>query len=221
MYKGNSIKTTALSATSEFVPEQSMIRFDQENGRGSGKRVRIPPAESMSGIEITVSNRKPEAGSSTKTLKARLGSPRGEREKGEVRKEQAEIARKVQVEKELQAARDRQDARTSAPRQPLKVIDERTKTRLERSLDSSFEKEKPVKKKKKVQVQESSSSSEASSSDISSDDDGEPVTKDLVRLQSLKVDVEVTRLLRLKKKYRKVKKLSKKLKKSAKTKSGD
>ena len=64
----------------------------------------------MSGIEITVSNRKPEAGSSTETLRTRLGSPRGEREKGEVRNEQAEIARKVQVEKELQAADDRQDA---------------------------------------------------------------------------------------------------------------
>ena len=194
-----------------------MIRFDQENGRGSGKLVRIPPAESMSGIEITVLNRRSEAGSSTKTLKARLGSPWGEREKWEVRKEQAEIARKVQVEKELQAARDRQDARSSAPRQPLKAIDEKTKDRLERSLDSSFD--KPVKKKKKVQ--ESSSSSEESSSDISSDDDGEPVTKDLVRLQSLKVEVEVTKLLKLKKKYRKQKKLLKKLKKSAKAKSGD
>jgi len=90
------------------MPEQAMIRFDQENGRGSGKLVRIPPAESMSGIEITVSNRKPDAGSSTKTLKTRLGSPRGEREKGEVRKEQAEIARKVHVEKERQEARIRQ-----------------------------------------------------------------------------------------------------------------
>ena len=85
-----------------------MIRFDQENGRSSGKLVRIPPAESMSGIEITVLNRKSEAGSSTKTLKARLGSPRGEREKGEVHKEQAEIARKGNVEKEQQEARIRQ-----------------------------------------------------------------------------------------------------------------
>jgi len=221
MYTGNSVKTTVLSASSEFVPELAMIRFDQENGWSSGKLVRIPPAESMSGIEITVSNRKSEAGSSTKTLKARLGSPRGEREKGEVRVERAEIARKEQVEKELQSARIRQEARTSAPRQPLKVIDKRTKDRLERSLDSSFEKKEPVKKKKKVQVQESSSSSETSTSDISSDDDGEPVTKNLVRMQSLKVDVEVAKLMRLKKKYRKVKMLSKKMKKSAKTKSGD
>jgi len=89
----------------KFVPEQAMIRFDQKNGRGSGKLVRIPPAESMSGIEITVSNRKPDAGSSTRTLKTRLGSPGGEREKGE---EQAEIARKVHVEKERQEARIRQ-----------------------------------------------------------------------------------------------------------------
>jgi len=60
----------------------------------------------MSGIAITVSNRKPEAGSSTETLRMRLGSPRGEREKGEVRKVQVEKAREVQVEKELQEARD-------------------------------------------------------------------------------------------------------------------
>jgi hypothetical protein len=64
----------------KFVLKQAMIRFDQENDRGSGKLVRIPPAESMSGIEITVSNRKPDAGSSTRTLKTRLGSP-GERER--------------------------------------------------------------------------------------------------------------------------------------------
>jgi len=202
VYKGNSVKTNVLSANSEFVPEQALIRFDQENGRGSGKLVKIAPAESMSGIEITVSNRKPEAGSSTETLRVRLGSPRGGREKGEVhkeqlekvRKEQDEKARKVQVEKELQAARDRQDARSSAPHQPLKAIGEKTKDRLERSLDSSFE--KPISKKKKVQ--ESSSSSEESSSDISSDDNGELVTKDIIRLQSLKVEVEVTRLMRLK-----------------------
>ena len=54
-----------------------------------------------------------------------------------------------------------------------------------------------------------------------SDDDGEPVTKDVVRLQSLKVEVEVTRLMKLKKKYRKQRKLLKKQKKLAKTKSGD
>ena len=124
---GNSVMTTVLSANSEFVPELAMIRFDQENSRSEGKPVRIPPAESMSGIEITVSNRKSEVGSSTKTLVARLGSPQGEREKGEVRVERAEIARKEHVEKELQSARIRQEARTSAPRQPLKVIDERTK----------------------------------------------------------------------------------------------
>jgi hypothetical protein len=221
MYTGNSVKTTVLSANSEFVPELAMIRFDQENGRSSGKLVRIPPAESMSGIEITVSNRRSETGSSTKTLEARLGSPQGEREKGEVHVERAEIARKERVEKELQSARIRQEARTSAPRQPLKVIDERTKDRLEHSLDSSFEKKEPVKKKKKVQVQETSSSSETSTSDISTDDDGEPVTKNLVRLQSLRVEVEVAKLARLKKKFRKVKKLSKKTKKSARTKSGD
>ena len=176
----------------------------------------------MSGIEITVLNRKSEAGPSNINLQARLGSPRGEREKGEVRVERAEIARKERVEKELQSARSRQEARASALRQPLKVIDERTKERLEHSLDSSFEKIEPKKKKKKVQVVESSSnSSDTSTSDISTDDDGEPVTRSLVRLQSLRVDVEVTRLARLKKKFRKVKKMSKKQKKSAKTKSGD
>jgi len=209
VYKGNGVKTNVLSANSEFVPEQALLRFDQERGRGSGK---FAPAESMSGIAITVSNRKPEAGSLKETLRMILGSPRGEREKGEVRKE----AREVQVEKELQEARDRQDGRSSVPSQPLKVIDEKTKDRLERSLDSSMD--KPVRKKKKVQ--ESSSSLESSSS--SSDDDYcEPVTKDIVRLQSLKVEVEVTRLMKLKKKYRKQKKLLKKQRKSAKDTSSD
>jgi len=221
MYMGNSVMTTVLSANSEFVPELAMIRFDQENGRSEGNHVRIPPAESMSGIEITVSNRKSEAGTSNLKVQARLGSPRGEREKGEVCVV-AEIPREERVEKELESARNQQKARASVPQRPLKAIDERTKERLDHSLDSSFEKIEPKKKKKKVQVVESSSSStETSTSDISTDDDGEPVTRNLVRLQSLKVEVEVARLARLKKKFRKVKRMTKKQKKSAKTKSGD
>jgi hypothetical protein len=46
MYTGNIVKTTVLSASSEFVPELAMIRFDQENGRivvPVGKLVKIPP----------------------------------------------------------------------------------------------------------------------------------------------------------------------------------
>ena len=50
----------------------------------------------------------------------------------------------------------------------------------------------------------------ASSSD---DDDGEPVTKDLVRMQSLRVEIEVSKLMKLKKKYRRQRKLLKKQKK--------
>ena len=47
------------------------------------------------------------------------------------------------------------------------------------------------------------------------------MTKDLVRLQSLKVELEVTKLMKFKKKYRKQRKLLKKQKKSAKDTSSD
>ena len=47
------------------------------------------------------------------------------------------------------------------------------------------------------------------------------MTKDLVRLQSLKVEMEVTKLMKLKKKYRKQRKLLKKHKRSAKNTSSD
>jgi hypothetical protein len=206
VYRGNGVKTTVLSVNSDFIPERALVRFDQERGLGSGSLVRIPEAESMSGILITVSNRKPETGSQKSALTTRLGSPRGEKEKGEVRK----VARDAQVEKELQEARDRKGTHP----QPS-VERARTSERFE-DLDSSMD--KPAKKKTK-KVQESSSSSESSAT--SSDDDGEPMTKDLVRLQSLKVELEVTKLMKFKKKYRKQRKLLKKQKKSAKDTSSD
>ena len=83
-------------------------------------------------------------------------------------------------------------------------------------LDSSMD--KPARKKKKKLESTSSSESSLSSSD---DDDGEPVTKDIVRLQSLKVEIEVNRLMKLKKKYRKQKKLLKKQKRSTRDTSSD
>ena len=106
---------------------------------------------------------------------------------------------------ELRVAKARQEARASA--QPRPVEKARASERFE--LDSSFE--KPVKKKNRKKV-ESSSSSDSSSSD-SEDDDGEPVTKDLVRMQSLKVEIEVSKLMKLKKKYKRQRKLLKKQKK--------
>ena len=106
---------------------------------------------------------------------------------------------------ELRIAKSHQEARASAP--PRSVEKAKASERFE--LDSSFE--KPVKKKNKKKEEESSSS-ESSSSD-SDDDDGEPVTKDLVRMQSLKVEMEVTKLMKLKKKYRRQRKLLKKQRK--------
>ncbi len=47
------------------------------------------------------------------------------------------------------------------------------------------------------------------------------MTKDLIRLQSLKVEMEVTKLMKLKKKYRKQRKLLKKQKRSARDTSSD
>jgi len=106
---------------------------------------------------------------------------------------------------ELKVAKDQQEARDSAHPRPVEKA--RAAERFE--LDSSFE--KPVKKKNKKKV-ESSSSSDSSSSD-SEDDDGEPITKDLVRMQAMKVELEVSKLMKLKEKYKKQKKLLKKQKK--------
>jgi len=207
VYRGNGVKTTVLSVNSDFIPERALERFDQERGLGSGSLIRIPDAESMSAISITVSNKKAETGSQKSDLTARLGSPRGEKEKGEVRKA---AARNAQVVREPKAAHDRNDDRPQPLVEKVKMSD-----RFE-DLDSSLD--KPTRKKTK-KVQESSSSSESSAT--SSDDDGEPMTKDLVRLQSLKVELEVTKLMKFKKKYRKQRKLLKKQKKSAKDTSSD
>ena len=113
--------------------------------------------------------------------------------------------------KEPRAAHDRNDDRPQTLVEKVKRAD-----RCE-ELDSSLD--KPSKKKTKKNRESSSSSSE--SSETSSDDDGEPMTKDLVRLQSLKVELEVTKLMKFKKKYRKQRKLLKKQSKSAKDTSSD
>ena len=202
VYRGNGVKMTTLSVNSDFIPERALVRFDQEMGIGSGKLVRIPPAESMTGISITVPNKKPETEVPKSDLATRLGSPRGEREKGEVARHED---RDVEVIAELKVARDCQEARKSV--QPRSV--EKTKASERFELDSSFE--KPVKKKNRKK-KESSSSSEISTGS-SDDNDGEPVTKDLMRLQSLRVEVEVSKLMRLKKKYRRQRRLLKKQKK--------
>ena len=124
VYRGNGVKTNVLSTNSDFIPERALIRFNQERGIDSGSLVKVPAAESMSGISITVSNRKPEAGSSKSEMRKRLGSPRGEREKGEVCQE----ARDTQVDRELQEARDRQDACASVPPRPLELLGEKART---------------------------------------------------------------------------------------------
>jgi len=160
----------------------------------------------MSGISITVSNKKPETGSPRSAVSKRLGSPRGEKEKGEVHK----VAPDAQVEKELQEARDQKGTH------PQPSVERARASEKFQDLDSSIDK---LARKKTKKVQESSSSSESSAT--SSDDDGEPMTKDLVRLQSLKVELEVTKLMKFKKKYRKQRKLLKKQKKSAKDTSSD
>jgi hypothetical protein len=180
-----------------------MQRYIQETGREAGTRVRIPPTESMTDLEITVSNKKPETPAPKPSLSKRLGPSRGEREKGEVVRRGDQD---VEIIAELEVTKDRQGAQASA--QPRPVEKARASERFE--LDNSFE--KPAKKKNKKKVESTSSSSDSSSSD-SEDDDGEPVTKDLVRMQSLKVELEVSKLMKLKEKYRKQKKLLKKQKK--------
>jgi hypothetical protein len=205
VYRGNGIKTNLLSSNSDFIPARAMQRYIQETGREAGTRVRIPPTESMTDLEITVSNKKPETPAPKPSLSKRLGPSRGEREKGEVARDVRRGDQDVEIIAELEVTEDRQGAHASA--QPRPVEKARASERFE--LDSSFE--KPVKKKNRKKV-ESSSSSDSSSSN-SEDDDGEPVTKDLVRLQSLKVELEVSKLMKLKEKYRKQKKLLKKQKK--------
>ena len=91
--------------------------------------------------------------------------------------------------KEPRAAHDRKDDQPQPQVEKVKMSD-----RFE-DLDSSLD--KPSRKKTK-KVQDSSSSSESSAT--SSDDDGKPMTKDLVRIQSLKVELEVTKLMKFKKK---------------------
>ena len=43
VYRGNGMKTTVLSVNSDFIPEQALLRFDQERGRGSGRLMKIAP----------------------------------------------------------------------------------------------------------------------------------------------------------------------------------
>jgi len=64
-------------------------------------------------------------------------------------------------------------------------------------LDSSLD--KPNKKKSRKSRETSSSSSD------SSDTDGEPMTKDRVSVQALKVEFEMSKLLKYKKRYKKEK----------------
>jgi len=197
-----------ISKNFDFIPARALLRYAQERGREAGTRVRIPPSESRTGLEITVSNKKPENPSPTPkpSLSKRLGSPRGEKEKGEVAREAREVRREdreVEVIGELRVAKDKQEARAKA--RPV----EKAKAAERFELDSSFE--KPVKKRNKKK-EESSTSSDSSSSS-SEDDDGEPVTRELVRMQKMKVELEVSKLMRMKKRYKKQKKLLKKQRK--------
>jgi len=207
IYRGNGIRTNLISKNFDFIPARALLRYAQERGKEAGTRVRIPPTESMTGIEITVSNKKPENPTPKPSLSKRLGSPRGEKEKGEVAREAREVRRgdrEVEVIAELRVAKDQQEARTRAQPRPV----EKAKAAERFELDSSFE--KPVKKRNKKKVESSTSSDSSSSS--SEDDDGEPVTKELVKMQAMKVELEVSKLMRLKKKYKKQKKLLKKQK---------
>jgi len=207
VYRGNGVKTTVLSVNSDFIPDRALDRFDQERGLGSGKIIRIPDAESMTAITVTVSNKKEEAVSKKPDLTARLGSPKGEKEKGEVRP----TVRKDPVVKEPRAAHDRNDDR------PHTVVEKVKRSDRCEELDSSLD--KPSKKKTRKNKETSSSSSE--SSDTSSDDDGEPMTKDRVTLQSMKVELEMNKLMKFKKRYKKERKLQKKQSKSAKDTSSE
>jgi hypothetical protein len=202
VYRGNGVKTTVLSVNSDFIPDRALARFDQEKGLGSGKTIRIPDAESRTDITITVLNKKEFINPKKPDLTARLGSPKGEKEKGEV----PPTARKDPVEKEPRAAHDRKDDR------PHSVVEKMKRSDRCVDLDSSLD--KPTKKKSRKSKQKSSCSDK--SSDSSSDDsDGEPMTKDRVTLQAMKVELEMNKLMKFKKRYKKEKKLLKKQSKSA------
>ena len=88
---------------------------------------------------------------------------------------------------------------------PHKMIEKVKRSDRCEDLDSSLD--KPSKKKMKKNKETSSSSSE--SSDSSSDDDREPMTKDRVTLQAMKVELEMNKLMKFKKRYKKEKKLEK------------
>ena len=75
VYRGNGVRTNILSSNSDFIPQRALIRFDQERSIGSGSLIQIPLAESMSGISVTVSNRKPETVPLRSEVRTRLGSP--------------------------------------------------------------------------------------------------------------------------------------------------
>ena len=106
---------------------------------------------------------------------------------------------------ELRVAKERQDARAKAQSRPV----EKAKAAERFELDSSFE--KPVKKRNKKKVETSTSSDSSSSS--SEDDDGETITRELLKKQKMKVEFEVSKLMSMKKKYKKQKKVLKKQKK--------
>jgi hypothetical protein len=191
VYRGNGVKSTVLSTNSDFIPDKALERFDQERGLGSGKTIRIPDEMSITAISVTVSNRKEDISAKKPDLAARLGSPRGEKEKGEV----LPTARKDPVEKEPRAAHDREEE--DRPRSMIEKV--KRSDRCE-DLDSSLD--KPTKKKSRKSRETSSSSSKDSDS---SDTDGEPMTKDKVAVQALKVEFEMSKLLKYKKRYKREK----------------
>ncbi len=122
IYKGNGIRTNLITKDYDFIPARALLRYEQEREREDGPRVRIPPAESMTGLEITVSNTKPVNTTPKQSLSKRLGSPRGEKEKGEVTREAREVLRgdrEVEVIGELRVAKERQDARAKAQPRPV------------------------------------------------------------------------------------------------------
>ena len=105
VYRGNGVKTTVLSANSDFIPDRALERFDQERGLGSEQTIRIPDEVSITAITVTVSNRKENTTPKKPDLAARLGSPKGEKEKGEV----PPTARKDSVERKPSSQRGRED----------------------------------------------------------------------------------------------------------------
>jgi len=187
VYRGNGVKTTVLSTNSDFIPDRALERFDQERGLGSEQTIRIPDEVSITAITVTVSNRKEDKNPKKPDLAARLGSPKGEKEKGEV----PPTARKDPVEKEPRAAHDREEDR------PRSMVEKVKRSDRYEDLDSSLD--KPNKKKSRKSRETSSSSSD------SSDTDGEPMAKDRVSVQALKVEFEMSKLLKYKKRYKREK----------------